>query len=93
MATKAATIRTDLELALEKLQQAADEMAAVLKLPREIGSKVLWSNGVTWTRVGENAWQPSNLSRVIGGNSYSPRDDRNWPSLHVAAYGSFEVLP
>jgi hypothetical protein len=65
------------QLELKRARRAAENaqriLEAVENLPRRRGSKVTWSNGVVWTRVGDNRWVSN------GTPPYA------YPSAHVAS--------
>ena len=49
----------ELRAARRRAEEAAAELAAIEALPRRRGSRVIWHNGVEWTREGDNAWRPT----------------------------------
>lgn len=70
--------RKELRAARAKLANAQAELTAIEALPRRIGARVQWSNGVIWTRVGDNTWLPWSASQ--------PDDmpEIHYDSVHVA---------
>lgn len=70
--------RRELRAARAKLARAQAELEAVEALPRRVGSRVQWSNGVIWTRVGDNAWLPWSA------NQPDDMPERHYESVHVA---------
>lgn len=68
----------ELRLARKKAQEAADELAAIEALPRRRGSTVTWSNGIVWTREGDDAWRPHD-------DADPDYEGPLYPSAHVAA--------
>ena len=76
----------ELKLARKSFENAKRILDGVKALPRRRGSKVVWSNGVTWTRVGDNKWDPS--------SSHNPDYKHAWPysSAHVASGTIVEVI-
>lgn len=83
---------------LRKARKAANEAAASLEaieaLPRRIGSKVRWRNGVIWQRAGDDDWRP--VAHLVG-DVEEPTDLVNreirYTSAHVASTGFWEVKP
>ena len=71
--------RRELAQARKALEQAHANLAAIEALPRRVGSQVVWSNGVVWTRDGDNRWLPPSASQ--------PDDMPTFPytSAHVAS--------
>lgn len=51
----------DIKAAEQKLAEATLALEQITALPREIGSRVRWSNGVVWTRAGDNDWRSGYL--------------------------------
>lgn len=75
--------RKELRDARRKAVEAAriaDEIAA---LPRRVGQQVIWSNGVIWTRVGDDQWQ----------SQFDEMDEPLYPSVHIVMYSGFWRLP
>lgn len=71
--------RADVHAAILRLYRAAADASAISALPAEIGGRVTWANGVTWTRIGDNAWLPNNVP------AGAPDGDWTAPSLHIAS--------
>lgn len=69
--------RKELLTARRKAAEAAAELAGIESLPRRRGQRVRWSNGVIWTREGDDQWRPTSSAGYIGDMLYS--------SAHVAA--------
>lgn len=40
-----------------KLMQAEASLAQIRRLPRRVGSRVRWGNGVIWIRRGDDHWE------------------------------------
>lgn len=68
----------ELRAARKRAADAAAELAAIEALPRRVGSTATWSNGVVWTREGDDAWRPSTTGDV---GDWVPE---LYPSAHVA---------
>lgn len=66
--------RKELLNARRKAQDAVDMARWIEELPRRVGQSVRWSNGVVWTRAGDDDWRPHT----------SPEE--SYPSAHVAQY-------
>src|SRR5690606_39748459 len=49
----------ELKRARRKAEDARWEAWAVERLPRRVGQTVRWSNGVIWTRAGDDDWRPN----------------------------------
>ena len=56
----------ELRKARHRAEEAAAELAAIEALPRRRGSRVIWHNGVEWTREGDDAWPPTPEGDVGG---------------------------
>jgi len=69
----------ELRDARKRLESAANELLQIEALPRRKGSKVRWSNGVVWTRMGDDVWVPD-------------EENTKFPSAHVATVGRWEVM-
>jgi hypothetical protein len=67
----------ELRNARRKLAAAQSELDGILSLPRHRGAQVVWSNGVVWTRAGDDTWLP-----WTGGQN---------PEWTVVAYSSAHV--
>lgn len=63
----------ELRNARRKHEEARDSYRAIKRLPRRIGQQVVWSNGVVWTRTGDDQWQPDS------------EPSWRYPSAHVAS--------
>lgn len=50
--------RRELRDARRRAEYYAAELAAIEALPRRVGSRIAWANGVIWERVGDDAWEP-----------------------------------
>ena len=76
----------ELKLAQERFESTKRILAAVEALPQKVGSKVMWSNGVTWTRLGDNKWE--------GVSTHAPDYRSPWPasSAHLASGEIVEVI-
>jgi hypothetical protein len=73
-------MNADARAAIARLGTAYAELGRVLSLPTEIGARIQWrGNGLIWTRVGEDAWQPQQ-DPAPG----FPADE-TWPSAHIAS--------
>lgn len=70
----------ELKRVREKFAEASWALEQVQNLPRRKGSRILWDNGVVWTRVGDNDWRADDLP------------DIPYPSEHVATIGSWTAL-
>lgn len=75
--------RKELRDARRRAADAVAELAAIEALPRRIGSRVRWTNGVIWERVGDDAWEPR-----FENDGYERHADHDQfygisPSLHV----------
>lgn len=57
------TNRHELSAARKRLTEAADSLAGIQALPRRVGQQVVWSNGVVWTRAGDDRWTPWSASQ------------------------------
>jgi hypothetical protein len=70
--------RKELRVARRRVEEALLSLAGIEALPRRRGARVRWSNGVVWTREGDDAWR-----------AYSPSTDTAseilYPSAHVAS--------
>lgn len=53
--------------------QALRTMREVEALPRRVGQRVRWSNGVIWIRAGDNDWRADGIP------------ERSYSSAHVAS--------
>ena len=68
--------RKELRDARRRRDEAQQSLDAIRALPRHRGAQVVWSNGVVWTREGDDAWRPSTTGDV-----------GDWvPSLHPSAH-------
>lgn len=64
----------DFEKAFNQLRQMGEEASMIALLPTKIGARVQWHNGVIWTRVGGDAWEPERGPKTdIGGRAYTSR--------------------
>lgn len=73
-------MNADVRAALTRLGDAYADLGRVCSLPGGVGTRIQWrSNGVIWTRVGEDAWQPEQETAA------GFPDDKTWPSRHVAS--------
>lgn len=50
--------RNELRRARRRLADAQANLDRIMKLPRRIGARVVWSNDIIWTRVGDDQWEP-----------------------------------
>lgn len=66
----------DTVIAQRKYLKAGEAWRLVAALPGRIGSRVLWTNGVLWERVGPNGWKA--ISDDSGRGEW-------WPSEHVVS--------
>lgn len=48
----------ELAKARRLVKNAQQSLAEIERLPRRIGQQVIWSNGVVWTRIGDDQWRP-----------------------------------
>jgi len=71
--------RRELAKARRQLRLAQENLVAIESLPRRRGARVQWSNGVIWTRMGDDQWQPLSSD----GETIGPLH----PSEHVASFG------
>ena len=76
--------RTELREARKRAAEAVKSLRQIEALPRRVGQRVRWSNGVIWERVGDNAW------RAISENGVPLLSfPQRYRSEHVAS-GSWE---
>jgi hypothetical protein len=79
----------DLRQALKEMAAATAQLAEIASLPRHIGARVRWAtNGLIWTRTGENEWQPNEPAI---GLEEARKDGWTAPSAHIAS-GEFEII-
>lgn len=66
-------------MARRRVEDAQRSLADIERLPRRVGQQVIWTNGVVWTRVGDDRWRPW--------SEHQPDDmpDLLYPSEHVAS--------
>ena len=48
----------ELRRARRREAEAIESRHRIEQLPRRIGQRVRWANGVVWTRIGDDAWLP-----------------------------------
>jgi hypothetical protein len=73
--------RKELARARRKEAEAIASRQWIEELPRRVGQKVRWSNGVIWERTGDDRWQPGDEAGwfLSDGQPFAPS-----PSEHVA---------
>ena len=55
-------VSSELSRARARLIEAAEELANIAALPRAVGSRIEWENGVVWTRAGDDDWRAGGIS-------------------------------
>jgi len=81
--------RRELRNARRKAAEAADLLERIERLPRRVGQKVRWSNGVVWTREGDDAWR----AEAVQTDGTLWVDDVTYPSAHVASGRVLHLIP
>jgi hypothetical protein len=78
----------DIMRAVTNVQQAALELGRVSRLPQDIGSRIKWTNGLVWERVGDDEWQPNDPQL-----SLDEARAGGWtaPSSHIASSGDWTL--
>lgn len=51
----------ELRRARQRLVEAQREYESIRALPRMVGDKVRWKNGVVWVRMGDNQWRTEGI--------------------------------
>lgn len=69
----------ELRAARRRVLEAQTSLDNILALPRRSGAQVVWSNGVVWTRVGDDQWLPWSE------NEPAEMPKTVYPSAHVAS--------
>lgn len=69
--------RKELRYYRRRAEEAAALAASVRALPRHVGDRVVWPNGVVWERVGDDRW-----SALGDGHSR----EHPYSSGHVASF-------
>lgn len=63
----------ELRNARRKAKEAAESLRHIESLPRRAGQSVRWSNGVVWTRAGDDDWRANTMP------------EQSYSSAHVAS--------
>lgn len=72
--------KNEIKLARRRADEAVRSLRVILALPRRKGGTVTWTNGVVWTRVGDNQWMTEGLPA-----------NQPYTSAHVAS-GTIESM-
>jgi hypothetical protein len=78
------TVANPGELRRARLREAdaIESRRQIERLPRRIGQRIRWANGVVWTRVGDDAWLPvDGTCQVYGSDHVASLDWEPLPSL------------